>query len=142
MPTMQERLAGADEGEIARPLSVAGPDDRSAAAIRGFLRIAELWKLQPDQQVTLLGIPASTFYKYRKLPTSARLSRDTMERVSYIFGIFKALGILLPRTEAADAWIKRPSAAFGGRSALDRMLSGNVADLYLVRRYLDAERGA
>ena len=30
---------------------------------------------------------------------------------------------------------------FGGRSALDRMLSGNVADLYIVRQYLDAQRG-
>jgi len=30
---------------------------------------------------------------------------------------------------------------FGGRSALERMLSGQVADLYVVRQYLDAERG-
>jgi len=30
---------------------------------------------------------------------------------------------------------------FGGRSALDRMLSSNVADLYVVRQYLDAQRG-
>jgi hypothetical protein len=30
---------------------------------------------------------------------------------------------------------------FGGRSALDRMLSGNVADLYQVRQYLDSQRG-
>ena len=27
------------------------------------------------------------------------------------------------------------------RSALERMLSGQVADLYVVRQYLDAERG-
>jgi hypothetical protein len=39
--------------------------------------------------------------------------------------------------------LRRPNSAapFGGRSALERMLSGNVADLYEVRRYLDAERG-
>jgi hypothetical protein len=39
--------------------------------------------------------------------------------------------------------VRRPNAAspFGGRSALERMLSGNVADLYEVRRYLDAQRG-
>jgi len=30
---------------------------------------------------------------------------------------------------------------FGGRSALDRMISGNVADLYAVRQYIDAQRG-
>jgi len=30
---------------------------------------------------------------------------------------------------------------FGGRCALARMLSGQVADLYVVRQYLDAQRG-
>ena len=139
-------LAGPDlafeEGVAARETSPASDRDLSPAAMRGFLRIAELWDLNADQQITLLGIPASTFYKYRKTPASSRFSKDTLERVSYVFGIFKALAILLPRTEAADAWVKRPSDVFNGQSALDRMLSGNVADLYLVRRYLDAERGA
>ena len=37
----------------------------------------------------------------------------------------------------------KPNAAplFGGRSALDRMLGGQVADLFVVRQYLDAQRG-
>ncbi len=30
---------------------------------------------------------------------------------------------------------------FGGASALERMLGGNVGDLYVVRQYLDAQRG-
>jgi hypothetical protein len=53
------------------------------------------------------------------------------------------LQILLPDTQAADAWIRKPNNAplFGGRPALERMLSGQVADLYVVRQYLDAERG-
>jgi hypothetical protein len=39
--------------------------------------------------------------------------------------------------------VRKPNTAppFGGRSALERMLSGQVADLYVVRQYLDAERG-
>ena len=50
---------------------------------------------------------------------------------------------LLPDNRAADEWVRRANEAplFGGRSALDRMLSGNVADLYTVRQYLDAQRG-
>jgi len=39
------------------------------------------------------------------------------------------------------AWIKAPNDAFGGRSALDVMLGGEMTDLMRVRRYLDAERG-
>jgi hypothetical protein len=71
------------------------------------------------------------------------LPRDTLERLSYLLGIYKALQLLLPEAQAADEWIRRPNEAplFGGRSALERMLSGNVADLYLVRQYLDAQRG-
>ena len=66
-----------------------------------------------------------------------------LERLSYIFGIYKDLQILLPKPESADTWLHRPNDAppFGGRPALNRMLSGNVADLYVVRQYLDAQRG-
>jgi len=43
----------------------------------------------------------------------------------------------------AHEWLRKPNAApyLGGRSALDRMLAGQVADLFVVRQYLDAERG-
>ena len=43
----------------------------------------------------------------------------------------------------ADEWLRKPNSAplFGGHSALDRMLGGQVADLYVVRQYLDAQRG-
>jgi len=48
-----------------------------------------------------------------------------------------------PDEASADAWVKKPNDAplFNGRSALDRMLSGQVADLFVVRQYLDAQRG-
>ena len=59
------------------------------------------------------------------------------------FVVYKALQILLPDEKAADEWIKRPKAAspFNGSAALDRMMSGQVADLCLLREYLDAKRG-
>jgi hypothetical protein len=43
----------------------------------------------------------------------------------------------------ADEWVHRPNEAapFAGRTALDRMLGGHVSDLYVVRQYLDAQRG-
>ena len=58
-------------------------------------------------------------------------------------GIYKALQILLPDEVAADEWVRRPNQAtpFGGRSALERMSAGQVADLYVVRQYLDAQLG-
>jgi hypothetical protein len=118
--------------------------DLSAAGLRAFFNIARDWGLNTDEQMVLLGTPGrSTFFKWKAAPESADLKRDTLERLSYILGIYKALQILLPDTAAADAWVKKPNAAplFGGQSALDRMLGGNVADLIVVRQYLDVQRG-
>jgi len=115
----------------------------SRPALRTVFRVLAAWGLSNKEQIKLLGNPPkSTFYRWKQ-GESAVLSQDTLERLSYIFGIYSALQLLLPRPDAADAWIKKPNAAplFGGRSALERMLSGQVADLYIVRQYLDAQRG-
>ena len=127
---------------------VAAPEvtaDRMAAAgLRAFERIAQAWSLSVDEQLALLGQPPrSTFFAWRKQPEKAALSRDTLERLSNILGIYKSLQILLPDAAAADAWVRQPNSAlpFGGQSALQCMLAGNVSDLNLVRRYLDGVRG-
>ena len=124
---------------------MAAPDRRilSGPALRTFIRIAGLWGLSVEEQMTLLGTSArSTFFKWKRDPNVA-LPKDTLERISYVLGIYKALQILLPDEGAADEWVRRPNAAqpFGGRSALERMLSGQVMDLFVVRQYLDAQRG-
>ena len=125
---------------LPRTSAGAAPD---AAAFRAFLRIAELWQLGVEEQLVLLGRPArSTYFKWKK-DGAAQLGADTLERLSYVLGIYKALQILFPVAERADAWIRRPNdaAPFAGRSALARMLGGQVADLYVVRQYLDAQLG-
>jgi uncharacterized protein (DUF2384 family) len=112
--------------------------------LRAFFRVASLWHLDTQQERTLLGSPpSSTYFKWKKDPQAANLSRDVLERISYVLGIFKALEILFPDPARADAWLSRPNDAplFRGRSALDRMLGGNVSDLFVVRQYLDAQRG-
>jgi hypothetical protein len=112
-------------------------------ALRAFANIADAWQLSIAEQLQLLGITSrSTFFKWRR-ERDPRLPRDTLERLSYLLGIYKSLQILLPDPKAADEWVRRPNTAapFGGRPALERMLSGQVADLYVVREYLDAQRG-
>ena len=115
----------------------------SGPALRTFFRIADAWRLSPHEARRILGEPPrSTFFLWKRTG-EGQLSRDTLERVSYVLGIYKALQILLPEKSVADAWVRKPNSAplFGGKPALDRMLSGNVADLYVVRQYLDAQRG-
>lgn len=131
-------IASHGNAETGRGLrSLGGP------GLRAFANIAEAWGLTVVEQLQLLGIASrSTFFKWRREP-SPRLPRDTLERLSYLLGIYKSLQILLPDPKAADEWVRKPNDAplFGGKSALERMLSGQVADLYVVREYLDAERG-
>ena len=129
----------------ARSATPPSAAEMSAAGLRAFVRIAEAWKLSVDEQLCLLGAPArSTFFAWRKNPTGAVLPRDTLERISNLLGIYKALQILLPDEAAADAWVRKPNTAavMGGRPALAHMLAGNLADLSRVRRYLDSVRGS
>jgi uncharacterized protein (DUF2384 family) len=126
-----------------RPQADLATREAGQALLRTFFAIAEAWRLSPKEAMTLLGLRSRSTYHVWKDGKSGPLSRDTLERLSYVFGIYKALQMLLASDEAADAWIRRPNAApiFGGKSALERLMSGNVSDLYEVRRYLDAQRG-
>ena len=134
--TIANTSRGTDAGRSGSA-SLGGP------GLRAFANIAEAWGLSVVDQLKLLGIASrSTFFKWRR-ERDPRLPRDTLERLSYLLGIYKSLQILLPDARAADEWIRKPNNAplFGGRSALERILTGQVADLYVVRQYLDAERG-
>jgi len=112
-----------------------------AAAKRAFFRIAEAWGVTDVEARVLLGAPSrSTFYNYKRGEGGA-LSADTIERVSYVLGIYKALQLLFPNAQQADAWMRKPNDSFGGRSALEHALGGRVVDLAFVRRTLDAVRG-
>ena len=113
-------------------------------ALRTFFRIADAWHLSVEEQARLLGLQSTSTVRRWRRGQLAALSRDKLERISYVFGIYAALGVLLPSAEQADAWLHKANAApvFNGSSALDRMLAGNVSDLYAVRQYLDAQVNA
>ena len=89
----------------------------------------------------LLGLDSRSTLQTWKRGAVGAIPKDALERISYVMGIYKGLKMLLPRT--ADEWVRKPNEAplFAGRPAIERMASGNVADLYVVRQYIDAQRG-
>jgi hypothetical protein len=115
--------------------------DLTGPALRTFFRIADAWGLKEQEQMRLLGLESRSTYHSWKRGDVASIPKDALERISYVMGIYKGLKILLPKT--ADEWVRKPNMAsiFSGKSALDRMASGNVADLYVVRQYVDGQRG-
>ena len=102
------------------------------------------WRLTGAQQMTLLGLSnEKTLYNWKSQPEKAKLTRDLLERTSYILGIYKSLEVLLPDEGLADQWLATPNdnPLFNGTAPLDRLLAGQVVDLAVVRNFLDAERG-
>jgi transcriptional regulator with XRE-family HTH domain len=114
----------------------------AGAALRTFFRLAEAWQLSVAEQTTLLGVARTTLYQWKQGKV-APLDRHLLERLSHLFGIYSSLQILFPSSRRADEWLRKPNSAplFQDHSALERMLGGQVADLYVVRQYLDAQRG-
>jgi hypothetical protein len=113
----------------------------TVAALRGFFHIVDAWGVGAEEARAILGAPAErTFYAWRA-GAGVRVPQDTLRRIGYVAGIYKALQIIYSDARLADSWVKRSNQAFGGQTPLERMRAGDVTDLAAVRSYLDAARG-
>jgi hypothetical protein len=120
-----------------------GMQGLSGPGLRAFFRIMDSWQVAEPARMHILGATRSTYFRWKRDPDLARMPRDTLERISYVLGIYKALQIHLPDPGAADRWVNQTNQhpVFAGQTPLQRMSGGQVADLYVVRQHLDAERG-
>jgi Protein of unknown function (DUF2384) len=112
------------------------------SALKAFFNIVKCWHIRDEDAMRLLGGAASsTYYAMKKSPRRA-LDPDTMLRISYLIGIFKALNILHGKA-LADRWIALPNQnpIFRGTTPLEYMIRGGIPAIQLVRRLLDARRG-
>ncbi|MGY6036928.1 MbcA/ParS/Xre antitoxin family protein [Aeromonas sp. AE23HZ002T15] len=113
-------------------------------ALPVVFRILDKWQCSTDEQLTLLGISSrSTLNKYKESSGGIRLGVDLQERMSYILNIHKSLRLLFSLDESIYGWVRKPNSHpfFAGRSAMDVMQGGRVADLYEVATRLHAWRG-
>src|ERR1700692_2452609 len=119
----------------------------SAPALRTFLAIADLWSLTEEQRLLVLGYPSrSTYHKWSKQARehgTFTLDVDVLTRISAIFGIHQALGILFPQERLGVAWLRSPQndLFFGRHPPLDLVTNGSQDGLLSVRRFLDGARG-
>lgn len=120
----------------AAPLTQA----EGAAMFRAALNLFGKWEITDEQAATLLDMPVRSYRRW-KADGPGRISRDGAARLSNLMGVHKALRIIFTEPGRGYAWIKAGNAAFGGASALDVMLGGELTDIMRVRRYLDATRG-
>jgi uncharacterized protein (DUF2384 family) len=111
-----------------------------AQALAGFFLIMNAWRVEPETARAILGAPSSSTYFAWRRGRPARLSHDTLQRIGYVAGIYKALQIVYSDAQLADSWVQRPNRAFGDQPPLRRMAAGDITDLAAVRAYLDAAR--
>ena len=114
----------------------------SPSALRAFFNIMERWGVRDEDARALLGgVSNGPYYQWKKDPERT-LDTDTLTRISFLVGIFKALNIAYGE-KLADEWIKLPNTnrIFGGQSPLAFLLSGGLPAFQVVRRLLDARRG-
>ena len=116
-------------------------DAEAAAMFRAVVNLFGRWELTDEQAATLLDMPVRTYRRW-KAGEQGRIDRDAKARLSNLMGVHKALRIIFREPQRGYGWIKASNQAFGGRSALEIMLGGELTDLMRVRRFLDAERSA
>jgi antitoxin Xre/MbcA/ParS-like protein len=120
---------------------------QAGAGLRTFARIVEKWQLPSAEAMALLGVDSrSTYYELLKRARESKevkgLSRDQLERLSYLLGIFAAMRVLFPHSEESrNGWVSRANSAalFGGRSPLEIMRSSMIG-LYQTFAHLVAAR--
>jgi len=134
----------ATQYEPSPPVDLSAKSERdrlSPSAIKAFLNIMNKWGIRDEDARALLGgMSNGRFYDMKKQPERT-LDADTLTRISYLVGIFKALNIL-HSVKLADAWVQRPNTnrIFGGQAPLAYMIKGGLPAMQTVRRLVDARR--
>ncbi|MEE4246780.1 MAG: hypothetical protein V2I33_15320 [Kangiellaceae bacterium] len=119
------------------------------AALNWFIQTSQpgKWDLSIDEQVDLLGgIKKSTYSRWKhKLDSGEEfmISRDTLERLSLLLGIYKGLKMIAPSSPDSVAydWFKTPnqSPMFCGQSLKEYILTtGTVTSLYNTQCYVES----
>lgn len=109
-----------------------------------LMQLFEHWQLSNAQSLELLGLSAdnrAALSNYRKGKPLAN-DRDKLERAGNLLGIHKALRLLFPHNrELAYAWMTTPNKAFGDQTPTDFIRDKGLLGYYVVRAYLDRQRG-
>ena len=120
------------------------PVRHGGAALRTFLNIAELWRLNDEEQLQILDFHDLAMFKEWKVRVRAQegtaIPIEVIVRIGCVLSIYASLVMLVSHERSAD-WIHAPQngSSFGGNSALAMMTSGNLEDLDRVARYLLAQ---
>lgn len=108
---------------------------------RATVNLAKVWTLTDSEACVLLGGMSSHTWARWKSGSCGRIDRDLRARMADLMGIHRSLRYLFKTPSQGYDWIRKPNAAFGGISALQIMLRGEISDLAAIHNWLKAQGG-
>lgn len=102
----------------------------------------ETWKLNEKQAVVLLGLDEATVaYARSILNGQVEPRRDVTDRIACLYHIRKTLNSLLGNEQAENEWLRERHPGLDGARPMDLLLEGSMANLMLVKDYVDMFAG-
>ncbi|MGB1199546.1 MAG: DUF2384 domain-containing protein [Thalassotalea sp.] len=109
-------------------------------AIKLFFYIMKEWNVDEPAQYILLGNPSMDSFHYWQEPHDfIELPQDTLLRISYCVNIYKILHTIFTNKVQANAWVSKINITFQKKTALDRMISGDINSLKEINQYLSSQ---
>lgn len=125
--------------------SVSAPMAVDRSRVGGMLMtLFDHWDLNTEEQLSLLGLAKKNRAALRNYRAGKPIAndRDKLERAGNLLGIHKSLRLLFPHNrELAYSWMKRPNRAFNGLTPAQLIDQQGMIGIYMVRSYLDRQRG-
>lgn len=126
-----------------RPLRERLEPSAPRGMVDAFVKTCQRWRLDSDDQLTLLGYQVGDFVGRQVLVGRMMpASRDVRDRVGYVVGISLGLSALFGDSlDAENLWLRTDRCELRGQSPLDHMLEGRMINLIKVSDLALHERG-
>lgn len=108
------------------------------AGLTWFFSVTENeWHLSESEKIKLLGSPDKENYIEWKKNKEGLIPEDIVDRLSYLYRIYKILNIYFKQASILE-WLNNPNSAilFAGKSPLDYMMTSETSALSKIIDYL------
>ncbi|NLS14191.1 DUF2384 domain-containing protein [Vibrio sp. SM6] len=129
------RVEKPHSGSLVMAIGINITSEQRKTALQTALRILDKWRCNDTEKNILLGINCDC--------QDLEISEPTLERISYILGIHKALRQIFTSDETVYGWIRKPNShpALANGSAMDYMLLGNASSISTVAKLIKGYSG-
>lgn len=111
---------------------------------KAVMRAFDEWELPNTDRQVLLGLGADNRTTLKRYSEGRPLNntRDLLDRVGHILGIYKGFQLLYPENpEIRAGWLRSPNRRFQGRTPIEVVRQYGLPGLLMVRAQVDRMRG-